>query len=55
MKITLETTESHRHRWISIGDNWDDHDINTVGEMLRTALLAWGFHPDKVKELFDDE
>ena len=56
MRITFEPTEGVRgeefqqHRVI-IELPGDDRDIQEVGELVRYALLAWGFHHENVDEL----
>jgi len=61
MKITIETTEHKWHvvprrkRVVMLYENYDDQNIHQMGELLKQALLALGYHPETVKELFGDE
>lgn len=56
MKITMSTTHQGPHsRAITVATQGDDQDINDVGEMLRSLLLAWSFAPESVNALFGGE
>lgn len=55
MKITLEPTESKTQHSVVIETQHDGHDIDEIRELLRGALIAWGFHPETVNELFGEE
>lgn len=58
MRITLEPTEriegqvDQQHKVI-IETASDGHDIMEMGELLRAALLAWGFHHENVEDLIE--
>lgn len=62
MRIIIEptetpTTEIERavpHHRVVIEHPYDDIDIIELGEMLRAALLAKGYHPDNVNDLFGE-
>jgi hypothetical protein len=33
----------------------DDLDVYQVTEMFKAALIAYGFHPNSVEEVFDND
>ena len=56
MKITLEPTtdQSHRsldaqHLRVTVEHRSDDITIREAAELVRGALMAWGYHPDNVR------
>lgn len=56
MKITIEPTEDQRDKEfpfpaISLEIPGDDWEIHTVGDLIRDALIAWGFAEASVSEL----
>lgn len=57
MRITLEPTAvadpsdtSFQHK-VVIETTSDDEGIEELGDLLRAALLAWGFHHENVDDL----
>lgn len=59
MKITLEPTENTRtengmilypHATVSISHPDDDANIEETMELIKQALLAWGFSPKTVED-----
>jgi hypothetical protein len=60
MKIKLQPTEGHvidlhPHRSISSELPADDLDMEQVIEdLIRPALIAWGFHPATVDKYFPE-
>jgi len=56
MKITLQpsadqTNEAHPHATVTIEIPGDCLTLgHVVDNLLRPALLAWGFHPDTIEE-----
>lgn len=59
MKLTLEPTvdqeqyhDCELYHTIVIIHPADDLTIEEVGGLMRNALLAWGYHPENVDELF---
>ena len=59
MKITIETTEHEKHnvagRRVVIEQGNDDMTVMEFVQVIRQAMLAWGFHPDNVRKLLDEE
>ena len=62
MRLTLEPTEDQRERSpdtqfpkVTIECLGDDLEIAQMAELLEAGLLAWGFHPNTVAELFHKE
>ena len=61
MKITLEPTDvsprySFRQPKVEITVETDNHDINGVlDNLIKPALIAWGFGQQTVNEAFGDE
>jgi len=54
MKIILDNqADSPYHQKVEI--EGDGEDINAAGDLIKQALLGMGFHPDSVKELFNEE
>ena len=55
MKITLKPTEypSKQHS-VTIETAYDGHNISEVVQLLADALIAWGYHPDNVKEYLSE-
>lgn len=58
MKITIEPTQdqSHSspeatHSTVAIGTPSDDLDIDGIMDLMRAALLAWGFAEATVNEV----
>ena len=45
---------SFQHK-ITIEAVGDDQDFNGMIELMRSAFLAWGFHPKTVSDWFDPE
>jgi hypothetical protein len=60
MKITISPTENQnkeddfKYTTVEISLPYDDVSITEALEMVRGALLAWGFHPDSVNEVIPD-
>lgn len=56
MKITIEPTE-HVDDFVtvSVASASDDGDIHAVAELLRVALVAWGFDEKSVRSVLDCE
>lgn len=48
MRVTLENTESERKSKTIIEVNNDDLNIDEAIEMIASALIAFGYHPDNV-------
>mgnify|MGYP001605013571 CR=1 FL=1 len=55
MKITLEPTDNTDQHHVTLTLPGDDNDIDKVAELFEFVLLAWGFHPDNVKQVFRAE
>ena len=55
MKITIEPTEEHAIPCPTVNLTVPDDDLSVIEvlELIKCALLAWGFHPDTVKDAFD--
>jgi len=53
MKITIEDTDDQKGKSVSV-EIMDDHLTmdKLVEELLAPVLVAWGFHPQTVKETF---
>ncbi len=53
MKITIEGTDEQKGKSVSV-EVPDDHLAmpSVVEDLLTPVLLAWGFHPQTVKETF---
>lgn len=56
MKITIEPTDpaNLEQNSVTVGHVSDDLNIDQVAELVKAALLGYGFHPDRVKELFSE-
>lgn len=57
MRILLEPSRNlteFQHR-VVIESATDDLTLSDVAELLRAALIAYGFHPDNVDELLGRE
>jgi len=57
MKIILEATtnEYYGHK-VEISTYGDDLTISAVfEELIEPMLLAWGYHPDSIKDILGDE
>ena len=58
MKITIQPTDDQRSRvspkysTVTIEHPDDDLNIEEVREIVNSALIAWGFHPDIVTNEF---
>ena len=58
MKITIESTEhdpqspmlSARGQTVSVKQESDDLTLHEVLQLLRQALLAWGYAPESVEQ-----
>ena len=56
MKIVMEPTEGvdgeafPQHK-VTIETRSDGSDIQEVGDLLRSLLLAWGYQPENVDEV----
>ena len=57
MRFTIEPTEAGNanHRTVSVAKPSDDLDVHALMELVRAALLAYGFHPDSIKEAFGED
>lgn len=62
MKITIEPSEEQgkypvdqRHAAVSLEIEGDDLTIDEVGELMRGALVAWGYSPFSVSALFKED
>lgn len=62
MRITFEPTQDHSglsteatHLKVLVEHRFDDLNINEVGNMIRAALIGWGFAEQTVDELFGGE
>jgi hypothetical protein len=57
MRITIESTVSEPiySTKAVVEVPYDDLDIHQVEEQLKALLVAYGFHPDTVDELFYGE
>ena len=61
MRISLEPTQDQsghkpncqQHR-VALEHPSDDLDIHEVGELLRWAVMAYGFHPKIVKDVLGE-
>jgi hypothetical protein len=54
MKIIIDNQmESPYHQRVEI--EGDGEDIWAYGEIIKQALLGLGFHPNNIKELFNEE
>ena len=56
MKITIEPTDpaNLEQNSVTVG-HVDDHlNIDQVAELVKAALLGYGFHPDVVQKLFSE-
>ena len=51
MRLTIEGTVNEVGRSVSIIEPKDAQSIDEMADMIRAALLAWGFQPDSVDEL----
>lgn len=56
MKITIEPTDPANldQNSVTVGHVSDDLNIDQVADLVKAALLGYGFHPDRVKELFSE-
>ena len=54
MKITIEPTEERErttnnfYTTVQVSQATDELDIHQAAQLIRSALLAWGFHSDNV-------
>lgn len=58
MKITIEPTEEHQdvpYCTVVISVPTDDVDLTEAIELVGNALIAWGFDPGSIKEIFEAE
>lgn len=59
MKITIESTHSGNTRKgnqaISLSIGYDDVPMEEMRDLIRQALLGYGFHPETVEEYFGEE
>ena len=53
MQLTIEGTNTETGRIVSIIEPGDDKSMDEMADMIRAALLAWGFQPDSVDELIE--
>lgn len=51
MKITIEpTSRVEEFVTVTISNTFDDVDIYEACDMIRSALISWGFSPETVDE-----
>ena len=56
MKVTIEPTDRVDDLvTVSVASTSDDGDIYAIAELLRVALLAWGFDEKSVRSVLDCE
>ena len=53
MRLTIEGTATQEGRKAGVDDPSDDLDIQEVADLIRSLLLAWGYHPENVNELIE--
>ena len=53
MRLTIEGTATQEGHSVTVTDPSDGLDIDEVGSLIRSLLLAWGFHPENVNELIE--
>jgi hypothetical protein len=53
MRLTIEGTAAQEGHAATVTDSSDDLDIDEVGSLIRSLLLAWGFHPESVNDLIE--
>lgn len=57
MKITIESTEPNEihNMSVSVSVGYDDVSATQLADLLQQVCLGYGYHPDTVKEMFNEE
>lgn len=55
MRIMMLGTEEQKAKAVYVEDPSDELTIEDVAHLLKGLLLAWGFHPESVASIFDEE
>ena len=55
MRIILAPTVQDKQHCVVIQHQSDELDIGEVAVLLRSALIAYGFHPDIVNEILPED
>lgn len=62
MKIIIEPTTDQSERpseakslRVTVEHPCDDLDIYEIVELIQNALMAYGFHPNNIKDIFNPE